>query len=130
GTARADAGCYPDYAIDQDPAKEGVQASCTVSEVKIVRDASGKVTSETPVKQITEQCPEWKPGHEHAEHGEHGGKYPCWRPGYQPAVCMIGYSFTYRDGDNTRFSGPYTSEDTCKKDLKKKTEELKDAPVP
>lgn len=126
-TARADAGCFPDYAIDQDPSKEGVQASCSVSEVKITKDSAGKIT-ESPIKQITEMCPEWKPG-QHGEHGEHGGKYPCWRPGYQPAVCAIGYSFTWRDGDNTKFAGPYSSEDACRKDQKKKGEELKAANV-
>ena len=126
GTARAQAGCFPDYAIDQEPNRTGVQAACTVSETKITFDKAGKVTNETPGRAIVEQCPEWRP----SSQPQIKAKYPCWRPGYQPEVCTITYSFTWREGDDTKFAGPYFSEDECAKDQKKKATELKDAPIP
>jgi cytochrome c oxidase subunit 3 len=131
GTARPTSGCFPDYAIDQDPRKPEIQASCTVSEVKVtveqVKGADGKVTNverETPVRPIAEQCPEWQPSTRRS--GE-APKYPCWRPAYQPAVCQIGYSFTWREGDALRFGGPFLSEDECRRDQKAKASELEKA---
>ncbi|MDQ3337004.1 MAG: cytochrome c oxidase subunit 3 [Myxococcota bacterium] len=52
-TARATQGCFPDYAIDQNPLAAGVQASCTVSEVKLhyeftAPDANGAPKVEGP----------------------------------------------------------------------------------
>ncbi len=133
GTARADSGCFPDYAIDQDPHRDGVQASCAVSEVKVATDATGKVTNESPIKQITEQCPEWSITHpagmEEGE-GEGHGKHPCWRPGFQPAVCKQGYSFTWRDGDVMKSAGLFNVEGDCKKERAKKADELKKANAP
>ncbi|HTL87151.1 MAG TPA: cytochrome c oxidase subunit 3 [Acidimicrobiia bacterium] len=127
GAARADSGCFPDFAIDQDAHKEGVQASCSVSEVEIKLDKTGKVVGEKPVKQITEQCPEWELGKE--EELEHSKK-PCWRPGFQPAVCKIGYSFTWREGESMKYAGPWNQESDCIKERKKKAEELAKATPP
>jgi cytochrome c oxidase subunit 3 len=120
GTARADAGCFPDYAIDQDTASEGVQASCTVSETKVTLDRQGNVTNETPGRAITEQCPEWRP----SSQPQLPTKYPCWRPGYQPEVCHVSYSFTWVEGDAIKFTGPFASEDECAKEQKKKATEI------
>lgn len=114
-TARAQQGCFPDYAIDQDPKAEGVQAACEVQETKVVLDKTGKVTSSTPGRAITEQCPEWRP----SSQPQVKPKYPCWRPGFQPEVCHVSYSFTWAEGDTTKFAGPFYSEDECKKEQKK-----------
>jgi len=122
GTARADAGCFPDYAIDQDPKHDGVQASCSVTETKVTLDNTGKVTSEVPGRAITEQCPEWRP----SSQPQQKAKYPCWRPGYQPEVCAMSYSFTWREGEAAKFAGPFYSADECNKEQKKKAGELKD----
>jgi len=126
GTARADAGCFPDYAIDQDVKRDGVQASCSVAETKVTVDKSGKVTSEVAGRAITEQCPEWRP----SSQPQQKTTYPCWRPGYQPAVCKVGYSFTWLEGEAAKFAGPFLSEDECKKEQKKKAGEIKDGPAP
>jgi len=110
GTARATGGCFPDVAIDHDPSAEGVQASCTVNEVKVTV-ANGKVTGESPIRAITEQCPEWAP----STHKQEKAKYPCWRPAFQPHVCTPGYAFTWVEGSATQFAGPFTSEADCTK---------------
>ena len=125
GTARAEQGCFPDYAIDQSPA-DGVQASCTVSETKVTLDKTGKVANQTLVRPIMEQCPEWRP----SSQPQVKPKYPCWRPGYQPEVCSVSYSFTWRDGADLEFAGPFFSEDECLKEQKKKAGEIKDGPAP
>ncbi len=99
GAGKAVDGCFESSKIDQDPHTPDVQASCTVSEVKVrmSRGADGKVTeTELSRKPITEMCPVWTPGHHEADskvgeaEGEshHGGhKFPCWKTSYQPAVC-------------------------------------------
>ena len=122
-TARAQQGCFPDYAVDQDPRAAGVQASCTVTETKITVDKAGKVTNETPTRPIMEQCPEWRP----SSQPQVKTKYPCWRPGYQPEVCSVSYSFTWREAGELKFAGPYFSEDECIKEQKAKVGELKTA---
>ena len=126
GTARAEAGCFPDYAIDQDSRAEGVQAACTVTETKVTLDQTGKVTNEVPGKQILEQCPEWKP----SSQPQAKPKYPCWRPGFQPTVCRMSYSFTWQEAGGSRFMGPFSSEDECLSAQRKKKDELKDGPAP
>ena len=92
-------GCLEIGAIDQDPATDGVQADCTVFEVKgrSTRGPDGKETfNETGRRQITERCHEWSVHEE--QHGDGqadtgAGKQerkeprPCWKPSYQPAVC-------------------------------------------
>lgn len=125
-TARAQAGCFPDYAIDQDAGVEGVQASCNVVETKVTLDPTGKVTSEVPGRAITEQCPEWRP----SSQPQVKAKYPCWRPAYQPEVCTRSWSFTYHDADELKFGGPYYSEDECKKEQKAKAAALASGPPP
>ncbi|MDQ3295574.1 MAG: cytochrome c oxidase subunit 3 [Myxococcota bacterium] len=167
-SARPTAGCFPDYAVDHDTRREGVQASCTVNEVTVkyvfswveteagpettsspygslgaCREAQQKKTDafkadatkkrtvnpcveqlSPPIRAITEQCPEWMP----SSAGEPvKPKYPCWRPGFAPEVCRLGYSFTWMDGTTQRFGGPYPTEGDCKKDFKTKEGELKAA---
>ncbi|MDQ3366751.1 MAG: cytochrome c oxidase subunit 3 [Myxococcota bacterium] len=131
GTARPLAGCFPDYAIDQDTRKDDIQASCSVSEVKVsyenVPGPNGtvkRVEREAPIRPITEQCAEWVPASRRSATPQ---QYPCWRPAYQPAVCQLGYSFTWREGDALRFGGPYRSESDCRKDVAAKTAELEKA---
>jgi len=49
-------------------------------------DENKEVVREIGKTPIVERCPE--PGLGHGAHGAHeGAKYPCWRVGYQPAVC-------------------------------------------
>jgi len=83
---KAKEGCFEASTIDQDPHEEGVQADCTVSEVKLaIEHANGQTTErEVATRPITERCPE-----ESFEEGAEKPtpKYPCWRPAYQPAVC-------------------------------------------
>jgi cytochrome c oxidase subunit 3 len=78
------AGCIEWATIDQDPRETGLQAECTVEEVKVKLDARGKATdTELSKRPITEMCAEEVP-----HGGEHGKeKFPCWRSSYQPAVC-------------------------------------------
>jgi cytochrome c oxidase subunit 3 len=79
-------GCIEASTIDQDPHHLGLQADCTVEEVKVKLDAKGKPTDqELGKKPITEMCAE-EGGH-HGAHGASKAKFPCWRPSYQPAVC-------------------------------------------
>ena len=229
-TASARKGCFPDFAIDQDPKKDGVQASCGVDEVKIhytfkwatgggpekeegpffpqskctdartpradardkklaaidkqiaaakqklarheaelkkkedtakksntsvapddpdrkqIDDAKKQLTDleaqkkkvsdeervsdciehETPQKQIMEQCPEWRP----SSQPQLPVKYPCWRPGFQPEVCTVSYAFTFVDGAETKFAGPFSSEDACRKEQKAKAESMPQGPAP
>ncbi len=80
---KPEGGCFEASKIDQDPVIEGVQADCTVNEVKVQLDARGKATDkELGKKPITEVC-----AAEGGHHGEAKQKFPCWRPSYQPAVC-------------------------------------------
>jgi cytochrome c oxidase subunit 3 len=78
------AGCYQD--IDQDLAKPEVQADCKVEEVQIDADVDENKAVVREVKRtpITEQCPEPVFGHGAEPAAK---KYPCWRVGFQPAVC-------------------------------------------
>ena len=151
-TARAVAGCYPDYAIDQDPKQDGVQASCTVNEAKVnyelvannakvagpfatldacesalSSNAQYKAMKPAPVctERVTlgKQILEQCPEWRPSSQPQQPVKYPCWRPAFQPEVCTIGYSFTYRDGETGQFVGPFSSEDECKKVQKARTEE-------
>ena len=71
-------GCFDADKIDQDPHQEGIQADCTVTEVKLAGD------KEVGSRPITNRCPE-----ESFEEGakKEEPKFPCWRPAYQPAVC-------------------------------------------
>jgi cytochrome c oxidase subunit 3 len=109
GAGSATAGCFTD--IDQDPRAEGVQADCAVKEYGL----SG--ATETFKRDITERCAEEPaPGHgeghapeaeakpEHGEakagEGHHAGKFPCYRPAYQPAVCKKGVGILVEYGDH------------------------------
>ncbi len=77
---KATEGCFDVDKIDLDPHTEGVQADCTVTEIKLV---NGKEAGSRP---ITERCPE--PSGEEEEGGKKEvKKFPCWRTAYQPAVC-------------------------------------------
>jgi cytochrome c oxidase subunit III len=81
-TGKPQAGCIEQSTIDQDPRREGLQAQCTVHEVKVKLDAKGHATEqEVSRKPITEMCAEGG-GHGHGKQ-----KFPCWKPSYQPAVC-------------------------------------------
>jgi len=83
GAGKPVAGCIEQSTIDQDPRHEGLQADCSVEEVKVKLDGRGKPTeTELSKKPIGEMCAE---GGGHGDHGK--GKFPCWRPSYQPAVC-------------------------------------------
>ena len=84
GADQAKEGCFEIEKIDQDPHTPGIQADCTVSEV---RGGSSKPI----VNRCRDELSELLSG-EHAaaaEKGEHAEapKFPCWRPAYQPAVC-------------------------------------------
>jgi cytochrome c oxidase subunit 3 len=111
GTATATAGCFPD--IDQDPRAEGVQADCTVKEYGLsggaheggeAKKAGEAKPTETFKRDITEKCVEEDPLH-HPGGGEagakhEGGKFPCWRPALQPAVCKKGVGILVEYGDH------------------------------
>ena len=88
GGGHALEGCYEGSTIDQDPRTPGVQADCSVTEIKIEaeRGADGKIVEkELGSRPITQQCPPIKVGEEVEEEGE--GKFPCWKTSYQPNVC-------------------------------------------
>jgi cytochrome c oxidase subunit III len=84
--SKAVEGCFEGSTIDQEPRERGVQADCTVHEVRVALDraADGSVTErELSRRPITNVCAEKiGAGEEHAKN-----QYPCWRPSYQPAVC-------------------------------------------
>jgi len=101
-TGKAESGCFEASKIDVEPNEPGIQADCQVKEynVKFVEkkttDKDGKeVISEDRVesfaRDITMQCPEEALGEggesEKSEASRPEKKYPCWRTGYQPAVC-------------------------------------------
>jgi cytochrome c oxidase subunit 3 len=90
GTEKVKKGCFESSKIDQDPHEEGVQADCKVFEVhRIEQPKAGTNETEWVMKdkkEITERCPEEK--FDEGEHGEAAKKFPCWRTGYQPAVCI------------------------------------------
>ena len=119
-------GCYPDFAIDQDPNKPGVQLDCTVTQAtrlpKLVAklEVDPKTKQTTPVvnkatgKPVLEVARDgnrrWlfsdadakpivkqcDPPTLHGEHAEGHASEPCWRYAPQPAVCRPGYFFTVR----------------------------------
>jgi cytochrome c oxidase subunit III len=103
------AGCFEVSKLDLDPNKVGIQAECDVAEVKISKGADGKEV-EGASRPITERCAdELVELLERTEGGAHVGdigthentkeaqqdsdkkvaqKFPCWRPAFQPAVCL------------------------------------------
>jgi cytochrome c oxidase subunit III len=97
------AGCFEISKLDMDPDRVGIQADCQVTEVKL--GADGKELP-GPGRAITTQCRDelvellektesgGKVDHvathetpKPAEEAE-GQKFPCWRPSYQPFVCL------------------------------------------
>jgi cytochrome c oxidase subunit III len=101
------AGCFEVSKLDLDPNRVGIQAECDVQEVKLSKGADGKPV-EGASRPITERCTdELVELLERTEGGAHVGdvgthentneahedkkvpqKFPCWRPAYQPAVCL------------------------------------------
>lgn len=125
-------GCFPDVAIDLDPATEGVQASCKVFEThgKLTVGKDGKETwVEASRAPITNQCPE--PNYGEAEAPAAGAeasaaahtpaaapKLPCWKASSQPAVCRDGWFFAWRCtgpicDKASGGEGPYDSLNKC-----------------
>jgi cytochrome c oxidase subunit III len=83
GAKKATEGCFEQSLLDLDPREPGVQADCTVQEVKVVLGPDHKtVTKELSAKPITNICADVI-GHEAKDEN----KYPCWKPSYQPEVC-------------------------------------------
>jgi cytochrome c oxidase subunit 3 len=84
GAGKAAEGCFEIEKIDQDPRAPGIQADCTVTEVR--------GSTSTPItNKCRDELVELLSG-EHAENEAKGKqpeaqKFPCWRPAYQPAVC-------------------------------------------
>ncbi len=84
GTEKADAGCFESEKIDQDPHQPGVQADCTTIENKL--EFQGEKSHVVSRRPIAERCEEETSSHGEGAH--HAQKFPCWRPAYQPAVCV------------------------------------------
>src|SRR6185503_13581735 len=99
------AGCFEISKLDLDPDRVGIQADCQVSEVKISKGADGKEV-EGASRPITNRCKDelvellektesgGKVGHvathetpKPAEEAQ-GQQFPCWRPSFQPFVCL------------------------------------------
>jgi heme/copper-type cytochrome/quinol oxidase subunit 3 len=105
GKEAPETGCIPQFAIDQQPLRSGVQAECSVTEAEMVKVVEVKKDgSEEPLtnpdskmalflnpvnpKPIAKQCaPNADP---------HAGGEACWRTSYQPAVCRPGWFYTMR----------------------------------
>jgi heme/copper-type cytochrome/quinol oxidase subunit 3 len=103
-TGKANSGCFEMSKIDQDPDELGVQADCQVDEVKLQLDAKGEPVKgpdgkdiELSRRSITAHCKdellevlsgEAAARAEGGEKHEAAPQYPCWRPSYQPAVCV------------------------------------------
>ena len=122
--AVATSGCFADVAIDQDAHMEGVQASCTVSEITGAwEDKAGadgkkvKTFVEKSRKPITAQCPEEHIGHEAS--GEPAkASYPCWEVTAQPAVCKPGWFYSWTCAGpvclkESGAGGPFASQSAC-----------------
>ena len=117
-------GCYPDFAIDQDPNRPGVQFDCKVSlatrlpQLVPKKDTDPKTKAEKPVvdkdgkpvlevarddnrrwmftdKDVQPITKQCAPAGSHGEHEEHDHE-PCWQYAPQPAVCRPGYYFAVR----------------------------------
>ena len=101
-------GCFEVSKLDLDPDRVGIQADCQVSEVKISKGSDGKIV-EGASRPITEKCDDElvdllerteagkhvgdiptreTPKSVLGEEQKHGQQFPCWRPAYQPAVCL------------------------------------------
>jgi len=83
-------------------------------------DETKQIAREVKRTPIAEQCPEFTPGHgaEHAE-GHAAGKHPCWRVGYQPAVCpkkanKEQYGIIVEYGDHEGRGHSYRIDASCK----------------
>jgi heme/copper-type cytochrome/quinol oxidase subunit 3 len=80
-------------------------------------DENKDVPRETNRQEITEQCPELVFGHG-APHPKEAKKYPCWRVGYQPAVCQKKdnkdhYGILVEFGDHEHRGAEYRVDATC-----------------
>lgn len=107
------AGCFAKDQVDQDPRKADVQADCVVKEYTFSEKPGVPTTGpdgkpvaakhevlETFKRDITERCPELVLHHDGGGHDAHAGKFPCWRPAYQPSVCKhseVGVLVEYGD---------------------------------
>ena len=122
GIGKPAEGCFGDAAIDQDPKAPGVQAECEVREVK--GGLVGEVWTEQSSRPITERCADPTLGEKST------GKYPCWRPAAQPAVCNVGWTFSWTctgacsQTDPSSSMGPFATEKECTNAAKAKEGEL------
>jgi heme/copper-type cytochrome/quinol oxidase subunit 3 len=102
GKQAPEIGCVPQFALDSQPEKSGMQVECTVAEAEMTRALDDKgeplVNPDSKMalflkpkdaKPVAKQCPP-------QNHGHPGTGEPCWRTAYQPAVCRPGYFFATR----------------------------------
>jgi len=134
GTQRPYTGCTPEFAIDQDPRKEGLQVDCTVSEVKVEKEAKPDATGapvwkDLSARPIANKCPDpFEEALEHAEgHPEKPHAYPCWREAAQPQVCRVAWYYASRTGDQLKPSAAFTSNAECSESLGKAKKAAKEA---
>jgi cytochrome c oxidase subunit III len=134
GTQRPYTGCTPELAIDQDPRKDGLQVDCTVSEVKVEKEAKPDATGapvwkDLSARPIANKCPDpFEEALEHAEgHPEKPHSYPCWREAAQPQVCRVAWYYGARTGDQLKPSPAYTSNAECSEALGKAKKAAKEA---
>jgi len=87
-------GCFPAFALDLEPLKQGVQAECQVAETKMVevrgvfnpesKSAIYAPAGDAKPLPIPQKC---KPG---------DTSTACWRTSHQPAVCRPGWFYSMR----------------------------------
>jgi heme/copper-type cytochrome/quinol oxidase subunit 3 len=99
--AAPETGCFPTFAIDQQPLRDGVQAECVVSEnefVKVVDNKGEGVVNPETKNALFKRPTAGKPIAKECEsHGgeAHGGE-ACWKISHQPAVCRPGWFYSMR----------------------------------
>lgn len=95
-------GCLEASKIDLDPKAEGIQAECTVTEVKF--NANGDIAGSS---RAIERCAEGGHGGGHGEpgKGKPAQKFPCWELAANPNICAKGPAVLVLYGDHAKHPG-------------------------